>query len=220
MLPIVIFSGGGDPKGAEVVESTARRRLPPDERRELIVQSAAKLFATLPYSQVSTIDLAREAGITRGLLNHYFTDKRGLYLEVVRRAVLLPTLEQLPETVPGTLHQRVDAAVDWFLDSVEPSAETYLSVMETEGNAADIAPILRHADDVAARRVLTLIGLDDSDETILAMVRSYGGLAKATVYEWLRRETLTREQAHALLRDVLLFMAANVLSADGVPSST
>ena len=194
----------------------ARRRLPPDERRELIVQSAAKLFATRPYSQVSTTDLAREAGITRGLLNHYFTDKRGLYLEVVRRAVLLPTLEQLPETLPGTWRHRVDAAVAWFLGSVEPSAQTYLSVMETEGNAEDIAPILRHADDVAARRVLTLIGLDDSDETTLAMVRAYGGLAKATVYEWLHREALTRQQAHAILREVLLFMAANVLNDDAV----
>lgn len=207
-------------EGAEVVELTARRRLPPDERRELIVQSAARLFATLPYPQVSTTDLARAAGITRGLLNHYFTDKRGLYLEVVRRAVLLPTLEQLPETVPGTLHERVDAAVAWFLDSVEPRAEMYLSVVETQGNADDIGPILRHAEDVAAGRVLTLIGLDDSDETVTAMVRAYGGLAKATVHEWLRREALSREQAHTLLREVLLFLASKVLSADDVPIST
>ena len=88
-----------------------RRRLPPDERRELILQSAARLFTVLPYSQVSTTDIAREAGITRGLLNHYFTDKRGLYLEVVRRAVLLPTFEQTPESVaiPEFL---VDAVVE------------------------------------------------------------------------------------------------------------
>lgn len=196
---------------SDTSSAITRRRLPPDERRELIIQSASKLFAVLPYSAVSTTDIAREAGITRGLLNHYFTDKRGLYQEVVRRAVLLPTLEALPKTLPGTLEQRVDAAVTWFLDSAEPRSATYLSVIETEGSANDIAPILRHAEDLAARGVLTLVGLDDSDETLLAVTRAYGGLAKATVYEWLHRETLSREQAHTLLRDVLLFLTSNAL---------
>jgi AcrR family transcriptional regulator len=188
-----------------------RLRLSPDERREQIVEGAAKLFGSRPYSQVTTTDIAEAAGVARGLLNHYFSDKRGLYLEVVRRAVLLPTLEEPPPTPPGSADEKVDAAVSWFLDGIESQAAAYLSVVETEGSADDIAPILQHAEDVAAQRVLQLLGLDDADERSLAIVRAYGGLAKATVYEWLRRETLTRSQAHDLLRDVLLFMTAQVL---------
>jgi AcrR family transcriptional regulator len=188
-----------------------RLRLSPDERREQIIDGAAQLFSSRPYSQVTTTDIAEAAGVARGLLNHYFSDKRGLYLEVVRRAVLLPTLEEPPPSPPGSPAEQVDAAVSWFLDGIESQAAAYLSVVETEGSADDIAPILRHAEDVAAKRVLQLLGLDDSDERSLAIVRSYGGLAKATVYEWLRRKTLSREQAHELLRDVLLFMTAKVL---------
>jgi AcrR family transcriptional regulator len=193
-----------------------RRRLQPDERRELILQSAAVLFTALPYSQVSATDIAREAGITRGLLNHYFTDKRGLYREVVRRAVLLPTFEDLPDVLPEmlamTTAERVDVAVAWFLDSAELHAETYMTIAEAEGNAADIAPILRHAEDEAARRVMLLVGIAESSGPVLAIVRAYGGLAKATLIEWLRRGTLSRAEAHALLRDVLLFLTANVLT--------
>jgi AcrR family transcriptional regulator len=188
-----------------------RLRLSPDERREQIIEGAAKLFSARPYSQVTTTDIAQAAGVARGLLNHYFSDKRGLYLEVVRRAVLLPTLEEPPPTPTGTPAEKVDAAVAWFLDGIASQADAYLAVVETEGSADDIAPILQHAEDVAAQRVLQLLGLDDSDDRSLAIVRAYGGLAKATVYEWLRRETLTRAQAHELLRDVLLFMTAKVL---------
>lgn len=188
-----------------------RLRLSPDERREQIIEGAAKLFSSRPYSQVTTTDIAQAAGVARGLLNHYFSDKRGLYLEVVRRAVLLPTLEEPPPSPSGTPAEKVDAAVAWFLDGIASQADAYLSVVETEGSADDIAPILQQAEDVAAQRVLQLIGLDDSDERSLAIVRAYGGLAKATVYEWLRRETLTRAQAHELLRDVLIFMTAKVL---------
>ena len=188
-----------------------RLRLSPDERREQIIEGAAQLFSTRPYSQVTTTDIARSAGVARGLLNHYFSDKRGLYLEVVRRAVLLPTLEEPPPSPPGTPAEKVDAAVSWFLDGIESQAAAYLSVVETEGSADDIAPILQQAEDMAALRVLQLLGRDDPDARSLAIVRTYGGLAKATVYEWLRRETLTRAQAHELLRDVLLFMTAKVL---------
>lgn len=192
-----------------------RRRLPPDERRELIVASAAKLFEARPYAQVSTVEIAREAGIARGLLNHYFGDKRGLFLEVVRRAVLLPELEELP-TPPasGRPDGRVDAAVAWFLDSAQKHATSYFTVIGSEGVADDpeVAAILAEADDLAARRVLQLLGLPEDDDLARALVRCYGGLAKATLQEWGRRGTLTREQAHGLLRDVLLFMTDGVLA--------
>jgi len=196
------------------VDVSKRQRLSPDERREQIIDGAAALFRSRPYSQVTTTDIAQAAGVARGLLNHYFSDKRGLYLEVVRRAVLLPTLEDPPPQPTGTPAEQVDAAVSWFLDGIESQAANYLNVVETEGSADDIAPILQHAEDVAAQRVLQLLGLDDTDQHSLAIVRTYGGLAKATVYEWLRRETLSRQQAHTLLRDVLLFMTANILNTD------
>lgn len=192
----------------------ARRRLPPDERRELIVESAARLFESLPYAQVSTVAIAREAGIARGLLNHYFGDKRGLYLEVVRRAVLLPVLSSPPATFPGTREEQVDAAVTWFLDSVEPQTTSYLTVLGSEGVADDeeVAAILREADDLAAASVLRLVGADPTDEKSIALVRCYGGMAKAAVQEWARRGTLTRDEAHGLLRDVLVFLTTDVLT--------
>jgi AcrR family transcriptional regulator len=202
---------------AQTTRPAGRRRLPPDERRELIVASASRLFERKPYSQVSTVEIAREAGIARGLLNHYFKDKRGLYLEVVRRAVLLPLLETLPSPDGGTSREQVDAAVAWFLDSVDAQAASYFTVLGSEGVAHDpeVAAIIEEADDLAARRVLQLVGLDEDDDLARAMVRCYGGLAKATLREWIRGQTLSREQAHTLLSEVLVFMTENVLAPGG-----
>lgn len=198
------------------------RRLPPDERREQIVAAAARLFQSRPMDQVSTVEIAREAGIARGLLNHYFKDKRGLYLEVIRRSVLLPALEVTPSVVRGDLAHRVDLAVQWFLDSAEPQATSYATVVGPEGVAHDpeVSAILEEADDLAARRVLEVVGIDPDDDLARAQVRCYGGLAKATVREWTRGGSLTREQAHALLRDTLLFVVAEVLPASVASSAT
>ena len=188
------------------------RRLSPDDRREQLLECATRLFGERPYAQVSTTDIAREAGIARGLLNHYFGDKRGLYLEVVRRAALLPTME--PGRLPsGTLEERVDTSVAWFLDSVEPHRTTYLTVRGAEGvgEDAEIAALIDRADDAVARRVLEMVGIDPAEETARAAIRAYGDLAKGTVREWNRGGSLTREQAHLLLREALLAIIRQVL---------
>ena len=191
------------------------RRLAPDARREEIIAAAARLFAERPWSQVSTVEIAREAGIARGLLNHYFGDKRGLYLAVVRRWLLLPAPDVVPDELPPDLPGRVDIAVGWFLDSVAPQAASHYAVFGTEGVADDleVAAILDEADDLAARRVLQLVGLDDEDPLARAQVRAYGGLAKATAREWARRGALTREQAHRLLKETLVFLVEEIVGA-------
>lgn len=188
------------------------RRLAPDARREQLLECATRLFGERPYSQVSTTDIAREAGIARGLLNHYFGDKRALYLEVVRRAALLPAMS--PGHLPtGTLEERVDTSVTWFLDSVEPHRTTYLTVRGAEGvgEDAEIAALIDEADDAVAQRVLEMVGIDPAEETARAAIRAFGGLAKATVREWTRGGALTREQAHLLLREALLAIIRDVL---------
>ncbi|MBN9618575.1 MAG: helix-turn-helix transcriptional regulator, partial [Actinobacteria bacterium] len=86
----------------------------PDARREQILECATELFGERPYAAVSTGEIAREAGVARGLLNHYFGTKRDLYLEVVRRMVLLPELPDFGDAgiARRPLRDRVARSVD------------------------------------------------------------------------------------------------------------
>ncbi|GAA3538721.1 TetR/AcrR family transcriptional regulator [Nocardioides daeguensis] len=193
-------------------ETARRQRLAPDERREQILLAAERLFAAQSYAEVSTTRIAHEAGVARGLLNHYFGDKRTLYLEVVRRASLLPTLEDV--SLPsGSLTDRVDAAVRWFLGSITPERATYLTVRAAEGvgEDAEVRSILDEAHDLAAGRVLEMVGGDPRDPAARAVVRAFGELARGAIREWSREETLSREQAHLLLREALLAIVRRVL---------
>ncbi|QYJ05348.1 TetR/AcrR family transcriptional regulator [Nocardioides panacisoli] len=188
------------------------RRLPPDERREQIVDCAEALFANRAYADVSTTEIARRAGVARGLLNHYFGDKRSLYLEVVRRSALLTPLEDLV-VAEGPLAERVDQSVAWFLDSIEPHRTTYLTVSGAVGLGEDpeVTAILDEAADLAARRVLEMVGVDAEDETARAVMRAYGGLVRESIREWSRGGRLTRDQAHHLLCEALLAIVERVL---------
>ncbi|RJO73459.1 TetR/AcrR family transcriptional regulator [Nocardia panacis] len=184
-----------------------RKRLEPDQRRAQILERAIEMFGERPYAAVSTAELAQRAGVARGLINHYFGNKRDLYLAVVRRMVTLPKLDRM--VVPtGTDRERVEATVRWLLDTIAEHGGTWVKVTSHEGVGDDpqVQRILDAADDAAAERLLLMVGRSGSAHgaQLRAVVRAYGGMVKVAGREWITRGTLTREQVHTLLSDLLL----------------
>ena len=198
-------------------DSPRWRRLEPDERREQILDCAVRLFGERPYAAVSTTEIAREAGVARGLLNHYFGTKRELYLDVVRRMVILPDLFE--GMTSGSPEERVEQSVEWFLDTVSPYGKTFVAVIGAEGVGSDseVEAILAEADDIAASRVLLTLDVPENPQS-LAVIRAYGGQVKAAIREWVRDGTLTRAQVQLLLSQALIAIVRNVLPAIANPT--
>jgi AcrR family transcriptional regulator len=189
------------------------RRLEPDERREQILSCAVRLFGERPYADVSTTDIADAAGVARGLINHYFGTKKGLFVEAVRVLVTIPevAVEQLPD---GDLATRVDASVTWFLEVVSRHATSWLAAVDGGGGRdPDVQRVLAEADEIAAESILVAVGLagvTEHRDELRAMIRAYCGLAKATAREWLERGALDRAQAHDLLATTLVTLVREV----------
>ena len=102
-------------------------RLDADERRRQILAAARSLFNERHYGAVSVGDIATEAGVARGLVNHYFGTKRDLYVEVVREMVRVPP-PPVPEYVQGTTpEQRLAESIDSWLEMVWRNRETWLA---------------------------------------------------------------------------------------------
>src|SRR3954452_404911 len=75
-----------------------RVRLQIDERRAQLLELGIRLFSTHAYDDISIDDVADAAGISKGLLYHYFQGKREFYVEVIREASL--QLRRLTEPDP------------------------------------------------------------------------------------------------------------------------
>lgn len=56
-----------------------RRRLAPDERQSEILAASIKVFESTPYEQVSVGMIAKAAGMSSGLLYHYYPSKQALF---------------------------------------------------------------------------------------------------------------------------------------------
>src|SRR5918992_1470379 len=88
----------------------ARRRLSADERRrQLVAIGLAKIVET-PIQDLSMDDIAVEAGISRGLLFHYFPTKTDFYLACIAaagRRILRNTAPDEADSGPGQVRTMV-----------------------------------------------------------------------------------------------------------------
>jgi AcrR family transcriptional regulator len=189
-----------------------RTRLGPEQRRAQILDCARRLFRERTYASVSIEEIAREAGVARGLVNHYFGTKRDLYLEVVRDLVRLPP-PPLPSREDGRPLEEVAAeSVDLWLRSVWKNRRTWLAAVGAQGFGRDpeLEAITDEAREVTVDRMVSVLGLRDGAE-VRAVLRAYGGLAEAATREWLERGTLDREQLRVLLSDALVALTRHTL---------
>ncbi len=200
------------PEASAADPAPRRRRLEPDARRQQILGCAVRLFGEHPYDEVSSGDIAREAGVARGLVNHYFGTKKDLYLEVVRVLATIPdvALTALPE---GDLQTRVDAAVTWFLDAVSRHAKPWLAAIADSGASRnpDVAAVIAEADEVTVDQILR-VALPQpraATEELRAVARAYVQFARSGAVEWLVRESLTRDQVHVLLGQTLVTLLSD-----------
>ncbi|MFE3584226.1 TetR/AcrR family transcriptional regulator [Streptomyces vinaceus] len=84
-------------------------------RRAELIAIGRRLFADTSYDALSMDDIAKQAGVAKGLIYYYFKSKRGYYLAIVEDSVAelvaraagepdLPKVERVRRTIDGYLH--------------------------------------------------------------------------------------------------------------------
>jgi AcrR family transcriptional regulator len=200
------------------------QRLDHDERRRQILACARRLFSERSYDSVSTTEIANEAGVARGLLNHYFGTKRELYLEVVRQLVRLPS-NPVPLQAPGRgLEFVLRESVKRWMIMLERNRGTWLAAIAARGLVGrdpELEAILEEAREQAADRLIEALQTYEAAQApaeLRAMIRAYSGFAEAASVEWLERGRLTREQMQTLLVETFLTLVRDVMPRIQTPT--
>ncbi|MBX3261709.1 MAG: TetR/AcrR family transcriptional regulator [Labilithrix sp.] len=117
-------------RSAEAEAGRARVRLDVDERRAQLVELGLAEFGTRTYEEVSIDLIAQAAGISKGLLYHYFPTKRAYYVACVREAAarLVARLE-LPTDVPPL--ERLQVGLDRYLEYVRAHGGAFATLMRS-----------------------------------------------------------------------------------------
>lgn len=189
-----------------------RTRLSPEERSQQLLDLGAELFAATPYEDVHIERVAELAGVSRGLLYHYFPSKRAFFAALVRRQAEVMARETAPDLTLSPVEQ-LGHGVEAFLDHV--ARHRHGSRAAHHGGASadpEVRAIIEESMRLHEQRILDVLAPDaPSPELLRVAVRSWLVMLRSIGQEWIDRPELGRDA----VRDVCV--GAFVGMVQGVP---
>jgi AcrR family transcriptional regulator len=191
----------------------AYRRLDVDERRRRLLARGAELFEQHSYDELSMATIAREAGISKALLYHYFPSKQAYFAATLEQAAgeLAVAVEPDPALPPV---EQLSRAVNAYLTWVDEHAQAYTKLMQSLGVVPEVRETVeRVRRETADRIVAGIAGANEPAPALRAAVRGWLWFMDGALEDWLEHRDLDRAQLHGLLLGTLL----GAVTAAGVP---
>jgi AcrR family transcriptional regulator len=193
------------------VKLAKRSRMSTDARREQLLASGAELLGRRPYDEVSIEEIAAAAGVSKGLLYHYFPTKQDFVLAALERGQReLGELIAPDAGLPPA--EQLGASIDRFLDFVEEHEAAYTAIFRSRGGGE---PAIQAALDQGRQERLDSL-LDslagwaaapvEVTRTPLLETALLGWLffLEGAVLRWLERRDVSREELRLLLERALI----------------
>jgi AcrR family transcriptional regulator len=192
--------------------SPAYTRLDVDERKRQLLELGTDLFARHSYDQLSMAAIAREAGISKALLYHYFPSKRDYFVATLEAAA--EELRARTETDPALpAAEQLTRSLDAFLAYIDENAEAYLKLMQSANAVAEVHELIATVRDQTAQRILDALFPGGAPPKARAAVRAWFWFMDGASTDWLEHRDITRGE----LRDLLLGTLVGALVAAGEP---
>jgi AcrR family transcriptional regulator len=169
------------------VSNKAYERLGTDERRRQLLEVGSELFATRPYDEVWIDHVAERAGVSRGLVYHYFGSKRGFLHAVIEREVaqILSATEPDPQLAPA---EQLRRGLGAYIAYVQQHPHGYRALFRGAPGADSTVRALVDANlEHQAERILLGVGEDPAKAPpmVRLAVRGWLSFVVATALDWL-----------------------------------
>ena len=169
-----------------------------EERRAALIALGRRIFSTRPYDAISTDEIAREAGISKGLLYHYFPGKREFYVATVTSLAdeLLAILPfEIASADPSGILLTTRETLQNFISFIQQNDALYRTLLRGGiGMDPEVHRIVERVRRTVLERVRRLLGR--APEPLMDL-RLYGwlGFVEHTSLEWLEGRTASSEDA-------------------------
>ncbi|XVA03111.1 TetR/AcrR family transcriptional regulator [Prescottella equi] len=200
------------------MDAVKRVRLSPEERRAQLIDLGVRMLADRPLEQISVEDIADQAGVSRGLLFHYFASKHDFHVAIVRHS----SAEMLARTAPNLELPVIDMLRDVmaaYVDYVSENRDTYVSLLRgTASGDPAMREVFESTRAEMARRVvqqLPSLGIEP-DARIALSVRGWIAFVEEATITWLRGPEIPRDELIELLVTALPAVALSAGAAEAL----
>jgi AcrR family transcriptional regulator len=159
-----------------------------------------EMFSTRPYEEIWIEEIAQLAGVSRGLLYHYFPTKRDFYIEVTRVAAAEVGAVTGPDPTLPPLEQ-VQVGIGAFLQQAERRSEGFLTAYRGAlAGDAEVRAIVDEGRRRQAGRILAVVTDQRSPSPLLRLaVEGWIALAQGVTAQWLNDRRVSRDEVARLL---------------------
>jgi AcrR family transcriptional regulator len=175
------------------------RRLSADDRRAQLLEIGRALFNTRPYVRISVDEIAEAAGISKGLLYHYFGSKNAFFLAGLREGSreFLAACSPDPGVSPA---RQIEEGIGSYLDYVEANSLGYLNLFQDEiASVPELAAVCDETREAILERFLAGVPPGLSTPASRLALRGFIRHAEAIVLDWLEHRSIGRSEVERLL---------------------
>ena len=191
-------------------------RLDVDERRRLLLEKGADLFTRFAYDELSMARIAKEAGISKALLYHYFPSKEAYFVATLeeKAAELQQRTEPDPSLPP---FEQLAGSLEAYLIWIEENAGSFDKMIRSSGAVPEVRALLDRVRGDTVKRISE--GLAEGGEpspVLRTAVRGWLGFMDGACLDWVEHRDVDREVLHGLLLSTL--MGAVLAAAEATES--
>ena len=192
----------------------AYTRLHNDERRERLLELGGRLFTEHAYDKLSMAKIAREAGISKALLYHYFPSKSEYFRATVSaEAERLAALTEPDPDLPPL--EALTSSLDAYLGWIEENADSFSKLMDSATGSSEVRDLVDEVRNATATRILEAVAPDGPTPQVRTAVAGWVRFMDGACVDWMAHRDMDRET----VRNLLLGTLGGTLMAAGTDLS-
>jgi AcrR family transcriptional regulator len=170
------------------VSGASYRRLDVDERRAQLLEVGTELFTKHSFEELSMAAIAREAGISKALLYHYFPSKEEFFKAAVAEAAAELAQRTAPDESLPPLEQ-VRASTHAFVAWIGERGGAYMKLLQSVGAVPELRETMTAIRDFTSARLIDgLVPQAERTPAKRAAVRAWLWFMDGVLLDWIEHE--------------------------------
>jgi AcrR family transcriptional regulator len=174
------------------------RRLQKAERRAQILDVAREMYRTQRYDEINIKGVAERAGISHGLIYHYFPSKEALFLAIVEEGVRDLLERMAPAAVAGAPWPEAGlVATRLYFDFAEENSRVYLNIFQSPvAGMPELQAVCEAGRSALVEALLGgLLSQPRNLPTTRLLMRSAQTFAESCAISWLKQPVGVQREA-------------------------
>jgi len=189
------------------------RRLSPDDRRAQLVTAGLSLLKTSPLDAVTAPAVAAAAGVSKGLVFHYFPTQRELQAAIASAAAdeLLVMFSSIDPDLEYVAQLR--AGLEGFITYIEQQPASYAAIARDAGSDELLRQVFERTRNAIVEIVCNVVGLPEPTPVMHLYLRGWIAMVEETTLQWVLHRAVTHTELLDYLQSSALDLVARAVGA-------